>query len=285
MRLPDFLIIGAAKSGTTTLYQYLSQHPSVFMPMEKEPDFFGSQYDRGAQWYSSLFHGAGEDQICGEASTDYTKFPNFPDCPERIARIIPTVKLIYIMRNPVDRTFSHYRHLNREKEFLPTFDDFLEQRPDIIDASRYMLQIQRYLDHFPRTSFLFLLLENYRQDPDSFLAEVGSFLGIQETSFPATPIVANTSNRFREHIVRSAVVAPLKRVPLVRKIAASLPDSWREAAYHALANSSYGQRVREAYAVAPMRQETRQHLVELFRPDNAKLAHFLGRDLSSWNVV
>ncbi|MBC7173545.1 MAG: sulfotransferase domain-containing protein, partial [Polyangiaceae bacterium] len=96
-RLPDFLIIGAAKSGTTTLFRYLINHSRVFDLAEKEPCFFDAEvnWGRGLDWYRNLFVGARDDQLCGEASTNYTRYPQVPGVPERIKRVVPDAKLIY----------------------------------------------------------------------------------------------------------------------------------------------------------------------------------------------
>jgi hypothetical protein len=106
--LPEFMIIGAAKAGTTALNEYLSQHPQIFMCPLKEPQFFSTDviYERGLAWYEGLFADAKSGQICGEASTSYTFFPSTPLTPQRIHQAIPNVKLIYLIREPVSRIQS-----------------------------------------------------------------------------------------------------------------------------------------------------------------------------------
>ena len=109
MTLPHFIIIGAAKSGTTTLYKYLSQHPQIYLPQIKEPSFFAKRYHKGVDWYESLFAEAKTGQLCGEASTPYTHWLSHkPEIPQLMAELLPQVKLIYIMRNPIDRAYSQY---------------------------------------------------------------------------------------------------------------------------------------------------------------------------------
>jgi hypothetical protein len=126
-RFPDFLIIGSAKSGTTTLYECLQRHPNIFLPALKEPQFFSknSVFEQGAAWYKALFAQAEDSQICGEASTTYTRWPHTPDVPRRIMNLLPNPKFIYLMRNPVERAYSHYCHHMRF-EVTMTFEEALQ---------------------------------------------------------------------------------------------------------------------------------------------------------------
>ncbi len=110
MRLPDFIIIGAAKLGTTTLYNYLSLHPQICMSPVRETEFFAKdeKYIKGLEWYGSFFSNASPHQVCGEKSVTYTIVSKFPEAVPRIAQVLPNVKLIYIMRHPVDKAYAFY---------------------------------------------------------------------------------------------------------------------------------------------------------------------------------
>ena len=120
-RLPDFMLIGAMKSGTTTLHAYLSRHPGLFLCTPKEPGFFSrdERYARGLDWYRELFTDAQPEQLCGEASTCYSRWPHFENAAPRIAADVPGAKLLYITRDPVERAYSHYRHLMEEEGRWP----------------------------------------------------------------------------------------------------------------------------------------------------------------------
>ncbi|MGB3560491.1 MAG: sulfotransferase domain-containing protein, partial [Geitlerinemataceae cyanobacterium] len=109
---PDFLIMGAMKCATSTLHEQLALQPGFFMSELKEPNFFSNdeQYARGMDWYLSLFQGAPEHSLCGESSTHYTKLPTYPNTIDRIGKHLPQVKLIYVMRHPIDRLVSQYVH-------------------------------------------------------------------------------------------------------------------------------------------------------------------------------
>ncbi len=292
MRLPDFLIIGSAKSGTTTLYQYLKDHDSLYLSSIKEPCFFARDpvYSQGLEWYSSLFEDAKPDQICGEASTDYTKYTEYPETAKRIFNTIPRVKMIYIMRHPVDRTYAHYKHMvyrhRNDPQVKSTFEKEIQEQSICLDASNYLMQIDKYLKFFPRESFLFLLMEDLIKEPSNTLNKILSFLNVESkiTINPGEKRVANSSKKFFEDTIRSKITQPLKKVPGLEIIANLLGQNFRDKVYKELRESYYGKKVVDKYVVPPLNLETRKYLIEYFREPNEKLSQFLNRDLSHWNM-
>lgn len=286
MYLPSFLIIGAAKSGTTTLFKYLSQHPQVYVPKNKEPNFFGrdENYAQGMEYYASMFAEARSHQVCGEASTDYAKWPKFPESASRIAQALPQVKLIYVMRNPIDRAYSYYVHVNRNQPIQESFEDYICRTTEALDASYYMLQIQQYLQFFSKEFFLFLLMKDLVQQPDRTIKQVCQFIGVDDTiDCTQNVVIANQGRQFFEDTIRGRITAPLRSIPLVATTATLLPQSWRDRAYNVLQKLPHGKGVRSQYAPKPMRPETRQMLIDRFLVPNQALAEFLDRDLSHWN--
>lgn len=294
MKLPDFLIIGAAKSGTTTLYQYLCRHPQVYMSTPKEPDFFSieSHYARGMDWYSSLFSLAQPHQVCGEASTTYSRWQQHPQAAERIAQTLPNVKLIYIMRHPVDRAYSFYIHRFKGAHHKPelavadTFEETIQQQSEFIDSSYYLEQIQRYLQYFPQESFLFLLMDDLIQNPAATLDKIFRFIGIDPNIdvIQEKTVVANKASYHPEWFVKEQLLAPLKAIPGVSLTAKLLPKEWRDRAYKIIKGLKYEAWVKQQYFPPPMLPETRQMLLDKFREPNQRLAEFLNRDLSHWNL-
>lgn len=287
-RLPNFLIIGAAKSGTTSLFQWLSHHPQICVSSLKEPNFFGddANYAKGLTYYSSLFRHAQSHQVCGEASTDYAKWPKFPNAAARISQTLSDVKLIYIMRNPVERAYSYYVHINRNRPIRESFEAYICRTTEALDASNYMLQIEQYLNYFSRESFLFLLLDDLVHQPQQVLQQVCRFIGVSESAdLPQQLIIANQGSRYFEDTIRGKITAPFRSLPLVAAATTLLPQSWRDQAYHFLQQSAYGQVVRNQYLPRPIRAETRQMLMERFADSNRRLAEFLGRDLSFWETA
>lgn len=286
LRLADFLIIGAAKSGTTTLFQYLKRHPQVCLSSIKEPNFFGmdENYAKGVEWYSSMFSSAQPYQICGEASTDYAKFPKFPATAQRIAHTIPHVKLIYVMRNPVDRAYAYYRHLGRKFKVCETFEEHIARTQICLESSNYMMQIEHYLHFFPKESFLFLLMEDTIERPEETLSKICRFIGVDDIDLvQGNSVQANDSAKFFQDTLRGRITAPLRSIPALAQIAKIVPQSWRDSVYAMLKRSSYAKSVAQEYQAPPMLPETRQMLLEHFREPNQRLAEFLNCDLSHWD--
>lgn len=289
-RLPDFLIIGAAKSGTTTLYRYLTLHPRIFMSTVKEPEYFARDhvFRNGLDWYQQLFEESQPDQLVGEASTAYTRWPQFPHTASRIRSAFEQVKFIYLMRHPIDRAYSHYLHrcskeLFRGQPFPYSFEEHLRVDPMCLDGSMYFNQIEQYLEHFPLSDILFLFTEELDKDPPAILKKVTDFLGVEDFGVDIENIDANNTGRHMYHVVRKQVTGPFKAMPgsaIIRRI---LPESWKDWAYAQLKESSYGKRVAAEYLPPPLTAEDRERLVETFREPNRRLEELLGVDLSHWN--
>jgi len=286
MTLPQFLIIGAAKSGTTTLANYLRKHPECFIPEEKEPNFFGldEKYKQGMDYYASLFEPAADHQVCGEASTDYAKHPRYPLVAERIGEHLPDVKLIYVMRHPVDRAYSYYVHRHRSG-ITETFEEYIERTSEAVDGSHYIMQLERYMNYVPKDNFLFLLSDDLNEAPYKTLKKICQFIGINDEFDFANEgkIVSNQGRKVFEDTLRGRITAPLRKVPLLATIAAAVPQSWRDGIYKLLQKSFYGKQVRETYTAPPMQPKTRQKLLEYFSEPNQALAKFIDRDLSRWS--
>ena len=281
-RLPDFLIIGAAKAGTTSLQAYLDRHPGLFFCTPKEPEYFSDDtvFEQGEEWYRGLFRDARDDQLCGEASTTYTRWPHTADASARIARMLPNAKLIYIMRHPVERTYSHYAHHMRRRITM-TFEEALESNDIYVDCSLYMKQIQRYLEHFDRERFLFLFSNDLRNGPADVLARVEQFLGVSHTDLAGDgAVVANPGGS--DYYIRSRTTERLKRLPLLGCLAGVLPPRIRGSLFRLVKASPLGSRLDEDYQLPPLRTETRESLLRLFEEPNRELAAFLDRDLSAW---
>ncbi|MFK7943595.1 MAG: sulfotransferase [Paracoccaceae bacterium] len=180
MRLPNFLIVGAMKCGTTTLQAQLAAQPGIFMATPKEPNFFSDDliYARGMDWYSGLFAAAEQGDLCGEASTNYTKLPNYPHCAERICKALPDVRLIYMVRDPVARTVSHFVHEWTMGRMSLNFAQMLETHPELVSYSCYARQISPYVKAFGADRILLVGLEDLENDPRFQLGRIGAFLGL-----------------------------------------------------------------------------------------------------------
>ncbi len=177
--LPDFIIIGAMKSATSTLHEQLAIQPGIFMTTPKEPYFFSDDpvYAKGLGWYTSLFNNAGDDDLKGESTTHYTKLPTYPNTLDRIAEHVPDAKFIYVMRHPVDRLISQYIHHWTEREVAEPIDEAVAEMPILTDYSRYAMQLQPYFDRFGQERVLPVFFDRLHTHSQSELERVCRFIG------------------------------------------------------------------------------------------------------------
>lgn len=201
--LPAFLIIGTQKGGTTSLYRWLGQHPQVVEASRKEVHYFDINYSKGEGWYRSHFPLLRElraDQITGEGSPYYMCHPH---APARIAALLPEVRLIALLRNPVERAISHYFHSQRNGREPLSIEQAMEQEPSRIGAEfermrrdgryisrahrwfsyqsrgRYAEQLQAVLAHFPREQLLILKSEDLFEHPERSLDQACEHIGLR----------------------------------------------------------------------------------------------------------
>lgn len=175
MSLPNFIIIGAQKSGTTWLYEVLKTHPKIKMAYDrKEVHFFDRYFDRGIKWYQERFP-YDESFLIGEATPKYIYDK---DVPERIYNNLPEVKLVLILRNPVERAYSQYKYLVQEDNYQEDFGRAIKEYPDILERGLYFEQIDRYLNFFEREQLKILIFEEMINKKDEKLNEISDFLNL-----------------------------------------------------------------------------------------------------------
>jgi hypothetical protein len=285
-RLPNFVIVGAMKSGTTSLAQYLGAHPQAYMVPAKELYFFerSDLWDRGVEWYRDQFAGAADEAVVGEASPSYMYFRK---PAERMAQTIPDAKLIVLLRDPVERAYSHYLHWRYDRaaehrSFAQAVAEELDAGPVALADERppgrmdwsyvgrgvYLPQLTNLTDHFPRESVLVLLLEDLERSPTQTFAEVCRFLAIDDTIVPE-----NVGTRANAHHVFRPVW--LWRASIKYDLWRFVPKRYRLPLVHRM-----GQH-REPELIAP---EVRALLGDYYAEHNAALAEWLGRDLSMWGA-
>ncbi len=184
--LPNFLLIGSMKAGTTSMYEYLKAHEQIFMPDFKELDFFVAEanWSRGVDWYRRQFSTAGDAPARGEASTAYTQYPLHDGVPERIARVLPDARLVYVVRDPVERIRSHYQHLVMTGVEKRAPRAAVLEDPVYLACSRYAMQLERYLDHFPPEQILVVTSEGLKADRKATVQRVYDFLGVDSADVP-----------------------------------------------------------------------------------------------------
>lgn len=178
-RWPHFVIVGAMKSATSTLQEQLVCQPGVFMSTPKEPNFFSDddQYRKGLAWYEDLFAAAPEGALLGEASTHYTKLPTYPESVRRMRECLPDVRLIYVMRHPVDRLVSHYMHEWSMGNIDCDIDDAVTRCPEMIAYGQYAMQLKPYFETYGRGALLPVFFDRLTASPQQELQRICRFIG------------------------------------------------------------------------------------------------------------
>lgn len=310
---PDFIVIGAAKAGTTSLAEYFSALPSVFMSTPKEIEFFArdDHYAKGIDWYRSFFAAAEEGQLKAEASTIYSLSPLFPHTAERVAAHLPDVKLIYILREPVSRAYSYYAQLqknyrrwSRDPAIHRSFEDFIHAPADraprdralaafdahlpdepglILDGSDYPSQIEAWLRHFPRDQILFLFFEELHSDPQAVLARIHAFLGLPEPAPDASLPHVNESRGDFARLKQDRMAKEMaETMPVLRRLSRLLPEGFRRSLRGLLLRGLSSREAEDPGKPRPMRPETRARLNERFLKDRPRIRNLTGLDPDAW---
>jgi hypothetical protein len=233
---PDFIVIGAMKSATTTLHEQLARQPGLFMSRPKEPNFFSDNenYVRGWGWYSSLFRPANGADLCGESSTHYSKLPTYPRTVDRMARDLPRLKLIYLIRHPIDRLISQYVHEITTGRITTGVGEAVDRHPELIDYSRYSMQLQPYLDAYGFENILPVFFPRLVNHSQAELDRIGRFLNhegrlIWDTSLKAQNIGRERlrASPIRHALVQAPVLTTLRQRIVPRQVSQSLKSFWR----------------------------------------------------------
>lgn len=285
--LPNFLIIGAMKAGTTSLYHYLRPHPQVFMPTVKELDFFAHDPtgNRSLDWYRRQFATAGPDtSAVGEASTIYSRHPRFPGVPQRIAAVVPEAKLIYVVRDPIDRIRSHYQHQVAVGAEQAPLERAIVENPIYVDCSRYAMQIEQYLPCFPREQLLVITAENLRSDRSATVRNVYGFLGVDPSYVP--PNLNREFYRTEERVTYPHLAwrirRSLKRRFPISKRAKELVDA---PFAHLLGRRHLGRQGNHLPAAPLLSDEIRAQLGRLLEEDVRQLRTYLGPEFEGWGIA
>ncbi|HKK38009.1 MAG TPA: sulfotransferase domain-containing protein [Cryomorphaceae bacterium] len=296
-RLPDFIIPGAAKSGTTTLYQLLSQHPDLFFPpSRKEPFYFSfggekpnysdQQFNSIPIWetekYLELFETASKNQLCGEASTSYlyTYEKSLGLLKSFYGEGLKDLKSVIILRNPVDRAYSHYTYLIRNGFENRSFEDAISKEGiaewkrkrwgfDYLAYGEYAAQVSAFKEVIPQTKVW--LLEDLKKGSETTDAML-EFLGVSLMKFDNS-MKANPSGIPKN----KGLVNLLRKNPLAKQIGKALPS-----ALQSKMKNRRDKLMSRLLVKEPMNPETRQKLTEYFRQDIEKLQETIDRDLTHW---
>lgn len=221
MGKPDFIVIGAMKCGTSTLAKQLELQRGVFMTTPKEPNFFSDDaiFAQGPGWYAALFDGAAPGDLKGEASTHYTKLPTYPQTVARMQAALPALRLVYMIRNPMERAVSHYIHEWSEGRLGEDADAAFASSPEIVDYGRYGMQIAPFVEAYGRAAIHLTSLEQIKADPQGEFAAICAHLGMPEGALwiedlPVQNVSAERIRKLPLHglLVDNPVATALRRV-------------------------------------------------------------------------
>ena len=205
-RLPDFLGLGTQKGGTTSLHQWLSNHPQVFLPACKEVHYFDLRPEQPSSWYANHFLDAKPEQTCGEITPFYLFHP---DVPARIHTVVPEVRMIVLLRDPVERTLSQVFHARKrgfetlmpedalaaEPSRLQSGNQESLQKHSYVSRSKYLEQLDRYEQLFPKNQLLIIKSEQMFSEPEAIWRQILDFLKIEITELPGRLPQANTGDK------------------------------------------------------------------------------------------
>jgi hypothetical protein len=284
MTLPTFLIIGTMKGGTTSLHRYLRQHPDVFMPERKELNFFVDDYagppidppeernwSRGIAWYQHQFAGADRERAVGEASANYSRYPTYPGVAERIAAVVPQVRLIYLVRNPIDRVLSHYLHDFANGREQRPLHIAVQQDDRYLAPSRYATQVEHYFRVFPSGQVLLLKTDDLLTRRAETVRRVLEFIGVNGNVHLRLDVEAHRSS---EKLTRTRALTFARQSRYRRLVPGPLRRRLRQLLAHPLDTSK-----------VEMDTETREYLVTQFVPDVRRLSELTDADFGrTWSI-
>jgi len=305
MTMPNFLIIGAAKSGTTALYEYLKQHPQIFMSWLKEPHFFAFEGEKprfqgpgdqelynyivvdDVEGYRRLFQGASKETAIGEASANYLYIPRARD---RIRHYVPEAKLIAVLRNPAERAYSSFLHMTRDSR--EPFDDFaqaLQAEQERVQnnwgpiwhhkrAGFYYAQLKRYHEAFDRDQIKVYLYEDLRNNPIGVQKDIYKFLGVDDTFVPDVSARYNVSGVPRNKWLHALYTFLMRPHPLKSILKPLFPSGLRRRLLESTVNAIRNRNL----AKPPFPAEVRRQLIGAYTEDILRLQDLIQRDLSEW---
>jgi Sulfotransferase domain len=273
--LPNLIVIGAAKCGTTSLHAYLDEHPEIAMSREKELHFFVDRknWDRGLEWYKAQFDASAP--VRGESSPGYSAYPLYEGVAARMAQTIPDAKLVYLVRDPVERVVSHYTHRTVNWPEMGSLEEALADphvRDWLVTPSRYWLQLEQYLEHFPPEQILVVDSDELRAS----LPRIFEFAGVDP--FFRSPGFARAHNagtgRTRRNRAGEAVSTLLERT-----LGPARSQALRERAPQALKSP-----FRHEVEPAALPDELRAELEDELREDAERLRAHTGLAFAGWSV-
>lgn len=291
--LPNLFIVGAMKAGSSTLHAYLGRHPEIFMSEPKEPCYFvdlddlesparevveGWGFWRSEASYLALFEGAGKARVIGESSTNYSKAPRMPGVPERIVSFNPEAKILYVMRDPVERSISHYWHAVGQRKERRDLVDAIRDEPHYREVSHYAMQLAPYLRLFGADRVRALTFEALVADPAGELHSIFEWLGVDsDVQVDDGGLHENPTPAELERVRGGGKLDAFRDSSLWNRLGPLVPASIRR----------WGRGL--AAETVDRSEADVAHAAELLRPyqlrETAELARMLDRSFDEWTTL
>jgi len=300
MALPTFIIAGAPKSGTTALWAYLKEHPDICMARRKEPGFFSDdlgeldkpihkmgsgglqpgRLKKGMTWYKELFNSCHEKQELGEASVRYFSCPNSTSL---IKSTLPHIKLIFLLRHPVERLYSQYWNEIRKGLKLPDFITMVKNNHPRFQyyhkVSSYKCNLERYYKNFPDNQILILINTDLKTKPLETIQQVFEFIGVDKTFIPE-----NLGKSFNKQAKPTFPIVQRILMKYSARISAYVPEQIHPY-LRPIRKFIWEFNLKERKQLPPsIPSSIRQQLAHDFEEDIVYVEKLLGRDLSTWRT-
>ncbi len=285
--LPNFFIVGAPKAGTTSLYFYLKEHPEVFMCPVKEPEFFSyeeieaqnlyykKKRVKNVQEYVRLFRDVKNEKAIGEASVSYLFYP---EVPSKIKKLIPYAKIVIILRNPVERAYSHYLMDYKMGYIEIPFEQAVFKKTNskwadlyyqqYVELGFYYKQVKRYLDVFGQKQVLILFNEDLKNNPEKVMRTLYDFLQVRDDFYPDGLKLYNTFEVPKDGIIKKLYSFYFLRNS-IRKI---VPRNYLEKMKKLFFDKEKPE----------LSEEVGEYLKKIYKEDIKRLETLLNKDLSGW---
>ncbi len=226
---PDFIIIGAMKCATSSIHDQLARQAGVSMSEPKEPNFFADaeNWAKGMGWYESLFSSMAANDLKGESSTHYTKLPTYPQCASRVHQALPKARLIYVMRDPIDRIVSQYIHEWSVHVIDKgcSIDEAIREYPILVEYSKYAQQLTPYFELYGKDTILPVFFERLMANPQDELERIAKHIGYSDEVRWYEDGAKNVSSQRQR---RNPVLDMVLGMPAIQSVRrALLPESVR----------------------------------------------------------
>ena len=270
------------KSGTTSLHEYLNEHPQIAMSTEKEPGYFVEELslDKDNSWYQSLFENTTNELYFGESSTHYAKYPTYDGVAERIKNYNPEARLIYIMRDPFERMKSHYWHEVRAAHSGGEIHDIktaIKLRSDYLDFSNYALQLEQYYKHFPKEQIHVITFEELVKQPNKVTKEIYEWLQISaETDHSLEGQAFNSQPEQLQGAAGLGILNKIQYSKTWEKISPFIPKTFKDTA-----NKKAYKKIDKDKQNSQFKQLATE-LTPLFTNQTLKLKELTGRSFPEW---